>query len=226
MAAVQKVLRSISPRTMWLGAIALVVLFGLTFAAISAQRVAAETSRAQDSTTSADSDEPVGSAGGMQDPVPSHATTARTDATATRLEIPKIAVDSTLEQLALDPATGVLDPPVEWLSAGWYRDGSVPGDTGPAVIAGHVDSVTAPAVFARLRELVTGDEIRVTLSNGAIERFVVYAITSAPKDAFPTQQVYGPTPTPQLRIITCDGAFNSSTGHYLDNLVVFASLVP
>lgn len=226
MSFVQKALRSLSPRTLWLGVIAVVVVLGLVFAAVSTQRVAAEDTRGQDSTATVESDEPLGSAGGMQDPVPSHATAARTDATATRLEIPRIAVDSTLEQLALDPVTGVLDPPVEWLSAGWYRDGTVPGDTGPAVIAGHVDSVTAPAVFARLGELVAGDEIRATLSNGEVERFVVDSITSAPKNAFPTEQVYGPTPTPQLRIITCDGAFDRSTGHYLDNLVVFATLVP
>jgi LPXTG-site transpeptidase (sortase) family protein len=100
----------------------------------------------------------------------------------------------------------------------------VPGDIGPAVIAGHVDSVTEPAVFARLGELRPGDEVRVTLSTGAVEVFAVDSLTSAPKDAFPTQLVYGPTPTAQLRLITCDGVFNSSTGHYLDNLIVFASL--
>lgn len=166
-----------------------------------------------------------GAAGAYQDPTARESASVSAGATASRVEIPAIGVDSGLEQLELSASTGELTPPVEWLSAGWYRDGTVPGDIGPAVIAGHVDSVTKPAVFARLGELQPGDEIRVTLSTGDVETFRVDSQTAAPKDAFPTDLVYGPTPTPQLRLITCDGVFNGSTGHYLDNLIVFASLV-
>lgn len=165
-----------------------------------------------------------GSAGALQDPLARPAVESRAGQTAARVEIPAIAVDSSLEQLPLDPATGVLVPPTEWLSAGWYRDGTVPGDVGPAVVAGHVDSTSGPAVFARLGELVPGDEIRITLSTGEVTVFVVDSQTDAPKNAFPTSLVYGPTPTAQLRLITCDGDFDSSTGHYVDNLIVFASL--
>lgn len=167
-----------------------------------------------------------GSAGALQDPLTQPAAASRAGQTAARVEIPAIGVDSGLEQLPLDPATGVLVPPVEWLSAGWYKDGTIPGDVGPAVIAGHVDSNARPAVFARLGELVPGDEIRVTLSTGEVTEFVVDSQTDAPKDAFPTGLVYGPTPTAQLRLITCDGDFNHSTGHYVDNLIVFAHLKP
>jgi len=165
-----------------------------------------------------------GYAGGYQDPAAPPVDAARSAATAVRVEIPAIAVDSDLEQLALDPSTGALTPPDAWLSAGWYRDGTVPGDIGPAVIAGHVDSVTEPAIFARLGELTAGDEVLVTLSDGAVRTFVVDRATSAPKAGFPTDEVYGPTPTSQLRLITCDGTFDRATGHYLDNLIVFASL--
>ncbi len=166
-----------------------------------------------------------GAAGGLQDPSTSAAASARSDAVATRVQIPAIGVDSTLEQLPLSAATGELTPPVEWMSAGWYRDGTVPGDVGPAVIAGHVDSSTGPAVFVRLGELVPGDEILVTLSSGEVRRFAVDAQESAPKSAFPTQKVYGPTPSAELRLITCDGEFDGSTGHYVDNLIVYAHLV-
>ncbi|WP_165068594.1 class F sortase [Marisediminicola senii] len=165
-----------------------------------------------------------GAADGVQNPVDRVAEPSRDGVTASRVSIPAIGVDSTLEQLGLDPTTRELTPPVEWMSAGWYRDGTLPGEVGPAVIAGHVDSVTAPAVFARLNELVAGDEVIVTLSDGSTETFVVDSMTSAPKNEFPTEAVYGPTPTEQLRLITCDGAFDSATGHYVDNLVVFASL--
>ncbi|MBC7519436.1 MAG: class F sortase [Microbacteriaceae bacterium] len=167
-----------------------------------------------------------GNAGKFQDPSAENLSGPRSATTATRVQIPAIGVDSGLEQLALDPASGTLTPPVAWLSAGWYAGGTVPGDIGPAVIAGHVDSVTKPAVFARLGELVAGSSIVVTLSDGTAKEFVVERVTRAPKDAFPTQTVYGPTPTPQLRLITCDGIFNRVTGHYLDNLIVFASLAP
>ena len=165
-----------------------------------------------------------GAVGHLQDPAAPTMRATRSGATATRVEIPAIGVDSTLEQLGLEAGSDVLTPPTAWLSAGWYKDGTVPGDVGPAVIAGHVDSVTKPAVFARLGEVRRGDQIRVTLSTGEVEVFAVDTLASAPKDAFPTERVYGPTPTAQLRLITCDGVFDAKTGHYLDNLIVFASL--
>ena len=187
--------------------------------------LAAATSFAQDSDTEVVTAElGRGSAGSLQDPLAQPAAESRAGQTAARVEIPAIGVDSVLEQLPLDPATGVLVPPVEWLSAGWYKDGTIPGDVGPAVIAGHVDSNAGPAVFYRLGELVPGDEIRVTLSTGEVTEFVVDSQTAAPKDAFPTELVYGATPTEHLRLITCDGDFNHSTGHYVDNLIVFAHL--
>ena len=165
-----------------------------------------------------------GAAGGTQDPVARTPTGPRTDAMAIRVSIPAIGVDSPLELLALD-SVGTLTPPVDFMAAGWYREGTVPGDIGPAVIAGHVDSVSAPAVFARLGELTAGDQIVVTLSTGATKIFEMNSMLTTPKNAFPTEQVYGPTPTAQLRLITCDGDFDSATGHYVDNLVVSASLV-
>jgi sortase (surface protein transpeptidase) len=166
-----------------------------------------------------------GSAGKLQDPTAAAGTT-RTDATATRVQIPAIGVDSQLVSLSLIPGTNQLQAPANFNLAGWYTDGVVPGDIGPAVIDGHVDSRTAPGVFLHLSELKQGDLILVTLSNGAVKKFIVDSTTEAPKNAFPTAVVYGPTPTAQLRVITCDGIFNNATGHYLDNRIVFASLVP
>ncbi|WFR68445.1 sortase [Curtobacterium flaccumfaciens] len=99
-----------------------------------------------------------------------------------------------------------------------------PGQVGPAVIAGHVDSPTAAAVFFRLDELVPGDEIHVAMSDGSTRTFTVDRSEHAAKSAFPTSDVYGTAPTPQLRLITCDGTFDTATGHYTDNLIVFADL--
>ncbi len=206
-------------RMLWAGAATVALVAGTgVFAGLSAQ--GDESGRI----VSVATETPAGSAGGLQDPVSREDASQRTEATASQIEIPAIGVDSSLEQLPLNAETGELTPPLDWLSAGWYRDGTVPGDIGPAVIAGHVDSVTAPAVFARLGELVPNDEIHVTLSNGTVSTFIVDSIATAPKDAFPTNVVYGPTPTAELRVITCDGAFDGATGHYVDNLIVFASL--
>lgn len=139
------------------------------------------------------------------------------------MSIPSIGVDSSLESLGLLP-NGELQPPTEWQQAGWYRDGIVPGGTGPAVIIGHVDSVSGPAVFFRLRDLRMGDPVLVKQKNGKTLKFVVEAMQSYPKDHFPTAAVYGPTPVPVLRLITCTGEFDRAAHSYLDNLVVTARL--
>ncbi|WP_333926947.1 sortase domain-containing protein [Sphingomonas sp. LR61] len=111
------------------------------------------------------------------------------------VSIPAIGVQSNLEDLHRGTA-GELDPPVDWDSAGWFSDGIVPGEVGPAVIAGHVDSPTSAAVFFRLDELVAGDEIHVAMSDGSTRTFTVDRSERAAKSAFPTSDVYGTTPTP------------------------------
>jgi LPXTG-site transpeptidase (sortase) family protein len=145
--------------------------------------------------------------------------------TVTRVTVPAIGVDATgLEALGLLP-DGSLAAPVDFDRAGWFADGTVPGERGPAVVAGHVDSVDGPAVFYRLRELAPGDEVVVELSDGTAPTFRVDRVESAPKDDFPTAEVYGPTPDAQLRLITCGGEFDRSVRSYEDNTIVFASRV-
>ena len=109
--------------------------------------------------------------------------------------------------------------------AGWFVGGPEPGENGAAVIVGHVDSKSGPAVFFRLRALRPGDRINVVLKNKSTVRFVVRSKRAVLKKRFPTALVFGKTKTPTLRLITCDGRFDRSTGHYVDNLVVVASLV-
>jgi hypothetical protein len=138
----------------------------------------------------------------------------------TRLRVPTIGVDTPLEGLHL-AADGTLTPPHDYARAGWYAEGTRPGDVGPAVIAGHVDSKTGPAVFFKLRELAAGDVIEVS-RGAATARFTVVSTAWYPKDKFPTDDVYGPTPDRQLRLITCGGVFDRSLRSYRDNLVVYA----
>lgn len=167
----------------------------------------------------------VGAAEGFQDPdLGSTESNASRGITPTHVSIPSIGVESDLETLGLE-SDGRIQPPVAWEKAGWYEKGVVPGDVGPAVIAGHVDSPYGPAVFLDLATLENGDEIRVTLSDGATDVYRVDGSLEASKADFPTSEVYKSTPTPQLRVITCGGEYDSATGHYVDNLVVFATLV-
>jgi len=125
--------------------------------------------------------------------------------------------------LSLD---GTLEVPTDFSIAGWYAMGPKPGERGPAVIVGHLDSKAGPGVFYRLGELAPGDLIWVASPNRAAIGFRVYAVREYPKAAFPTSLVYGQTAKPELRLITCGGAFDDATGHYLDNTVVFAREVP
>ncbi|MFG2100514.1 class F sortase [Micromonospora echinaurantiaca] len=141
-----------------------------------------------------------------------------------RVRVPRIGVDAPLTVLGLD-ATGALAAPAGFDTAGWYGGGPAPGDPGPAVIAGHLDSRDGPAVFARLGELRPGDRVQVW-RGGRVVAFRVTGTLRAGKDRFPTTAVYGPTPGPELRLVTCGGDFDRRRGHYRDNLVVFAVAEP
>jgi LPXTG-site transpeptidase (sortase) family protein len=147
------------------------------------------------------------------------ATTALAGAPS-RLRIKAIDLDTPLEKLHLG-AGGALVPPGGYGEAGWYAAGTAPGDIGPAVIAGHVDSKSGAAIFYRLRELTVGDRIEV-VRGGKVVRFTVTRTAWYPKTRFPTEEVYGPTPDRQLRLITCGGVFDHRLRSYTDNLVVYA----
>jgi sortase (surface protein transpeptidase) len=140
-----------------------------------------------------------------------------------RLAIPAIGVATPLVRLGLESG-GAMQVPGDFDRAGWFAGGPAPGQLGPAVIAGHVDSRTGPAVFYRLGDLRAGDAVQVERGDGARLRFVVEQTRSYPKAAFPTAAVFGPTPSAALRLITCAGTFDRARGSYPDNLVVFARL--
>jgi LPXTG-site transpeptidase (sortase) family protein len=141
-----------------------------------------------------------------------------------RIRIPAIGVSAAVIPLRLH-RDGTLQVPTNFAQAGWFLGGPEPGETGAAVVAGHVDSRSGPAVFYRLRALARGDVVRLVLKDGTIVRFVVTNTKAVPKQRFPAKLVYRKTAQPTLRLITCDGAFDSSTGHYVDNYIVFAKLL-
>jgi sortase (surface protein transpeptidase) len=140
------------------------------------------------------------------------------------LTIPAIGVRTSLVHLGLQ-ANGSLQVPSSTTVAGWYTGSPRPGAVGGSVIAGHVDSYTGPAVFYWLRNLKPGNRVYVTRADKTVATFSVTRVDSYPKTAFPTSVVYGPAPDAELRLITCGGTFDRSTGHYLSNVIVFATLV-
>ncbi|MEU4678037.1 class F sortase [Micromonospora sp. NPDC023737] len=144
--------------------------------------------------------------------------------TPIRVRVPRIGVDSPLTVLGLNRDRALV-PPADFDVAGWYGGGPAPGDPGPAVLAGHLDSRRGPAVFAHLDELRPGDTVEVR-RGGQWLPFRVTESLRTRKDRFPTAAVYGPTPGPELRLITCGGDFDRRRGHYVDNVVVFAVAEP
>lgn len=139
------------------------------------------------------------------------------------LTIPSLGVDTAVVRLGLNP-DNTIQVPSDPSQAGWYTNGPAPGEQGPAVILGHLDSVTGPAVFYHLSSLRAGAQIVVDRDDGSAATFVVERVASFPVASFPTDQVYGATTDPELRLITCGGQYSLLQRRYLENVVVFAVL--
>lgn len=137
-----------------------------------------------------------------------------------RVRILGVGIDGALDPLGIGDA-GELEPP-DHGRAGWYADGPEPGEPGRAVIAGHLDSVDGPDVFASLADVRPGDEVLVDLDDGTTVRFVVEEIAQFPQDDFPTERVYGGADVAELRLVTCGGPYLHDQARYQNNVVVFA----
>ncbi|MEU6720936.1 class F sortase [Nonomuraea sp. NPDC046802] len=143
----------------------------------------------------------------------------------TRIKIPKIKVNAPVGQVTVDIKGNLGAPSLAKQNlTGWYRFSPLPGENGPTVINGHVSTRKGPAVFARLSELVKGDQIYVYRGDRKIARYTVSGIEQVSKSTFPTARVYGNTSGSQLRLITCGGVFNRNAHSYKDNIIVYATL--
>jgi sortase (surface protein transpeptidase) len=155
---------------------------------------------------------------------PPPSATPKPVASPVSLTIPLIGVQTRLITLGLT-TTGELQVPSSFSVAGWYTGSPRPGAIGSSIIVGHIDSVSGPAVFYRLPELAAGDKIYVKRADGTLVEFRVTSVQTYLKDHFPTEDVYGAVPDAELRLITCGGAWDPATGHYLSNIVVYATEV-
>ncbi len=137
------------------------------------------------------------------------------------ITVPAVGISAPIIPLGLT-REGKLEVPKDISKAGWRLNGPEPGERGAAVITAHVNWNGRPGAFARLPSVSPGDRIIVRRRDGSTTTYVAERSERVAKDAFPTERVYGRTPKPTLRLITCGGSFDRSTGHYRQNVIVYA----
>lgn len=178
------------------------------------------------SSSSSPSTSPSASPSSLHPSSPTATATAVVPGPATRaapvtISVPSIGVHAEVTALALPP-DGRIPSPADPASVGWLSGGSAPGEIGTAVLVGHLDSDTGPAVFAQLSELSAGDDVVVQRHGKDAVRFEVSQVTRYSRTD-PPEEAFGPSPVPELRLVTCDGPFLSGRyGGYRDNIVVSA----
>ena len=136
------------------------------------------------------------------------------------LRIPAVRLTTSLQRLGRQ-RDGSIAVPARHDIAGWYEQGPRPGQPGPAVILGHVDSRKGPGVFFHLARLSRGVAIHVDRADGSTVTFRVTRVSQVPKTRFPTDLVYAPTLQPSLRLVTCGGGFDEGRRSYRDNVIVY-----
>ncbi|MFN8497009.1 MAG: class F sortase [Anaerolineae bacterium] len=138
------------------------------------------------------------------------------------MSIPAIGVkDANVVDVGLE-ANGAMETPKGWWDLGWYKLGALPGQLGNAVISGHLDSDTGPAVFWNLARLRKGDKIVVAMEDGTTRRFAVEKLESYPYNKAPLDRIFGPSDKARLNLITCAGVFDKGHANYSNRLVVYA----
>jgi len=146
-------------------------------------------------------------------------------ATPTKVTVPSIDATSSLITLGKKPDGELEVPPLSNpMQASWFDGSPPPGSLGPAVILGHVNGSGKPGIFYKLKDVQAGQKIMVDRSDGQTAVFTIDHIDTVPKDAFPSNDVYGDTPDAQLRLITCGGIFDPAAESYEANVIVYAAL--
>jgi hypothetical protein len=143
----------------------------------------------------------------------------------THISAPSVGIDASITPVGRDTDGSIEMPPLFDWTTGWYKYSPTPGQVGPSVIVGHVDTYKGISVFWKLRDLQRGDIIDVTRADGSTVKFKVQALKQFDQNSFPTQEVYGNIKYPGLRLITCGGSFNQQTESYTQNTVVYAFMV-
>ncbi|MFC5028224.1 class F sortase [Streptomyces sp. DSM 41987] len=146
------------------------------------------------------------------------------DSKPVRVDIASIGLHAGIVERGL--LNGAVDPPPYSTPdvAGWFRGGPAPGAAGAALLVGHVDTETRPAVFYGLSTVTPGAEVEIQRADGSVAEFTVEGVEVVDKDHFSADRVYGAGTRPELRLITCGGTFDQEKRAYSANVVVFAAL--
>ncbi|MFI8349827.1 class F sortase [Streptomyces sp. NPDC085596] len=191
----------------------LTVALGLALAGCGSSDSAERTAPPPPEPVSTSAAIPVKSASPMARSLPVHVTIPSAGVDAGPILELGLAADGTVEVPSVAQADRI----------GWYSKGVTPGETGPAVLIGHYDTVQGPAVLRNVGKIRKGALITVARADGSDAVFAVRTVQQVDKDAFPTNKVYGDTTHPELRLITCGGAIEN--GHRPDNVIVYGDLV-
>lgn len=140
----------------------------------------------------------------------------------TSVRIPQVGLHASLVPVHIS-ADGQLPLPEDPSRASWLASSVTPGERGTSIMAGHVDTLKGPAAFYHLSAVRPGMRIDVARADHTTARFTIDAVAVYPKDHFPDTQVYGPTPGPSLRLLTCTG-WDAVAREYRDNVVVYATV--
>ena len=143
----------------------------------------------------------------------------------THIQIPAVNIDAPIMTVSKAPDGSIQMPPILDWTTGWYKYSPTPGQIGPSIIVGHVDTYKSISVFWRLRYLQPGNDIYIQRADGSTVHFKVIALTQVSQANFPTAQVYRNISYPGLRLITCGGTFSTATESYNQNTVVYAAMV-
>jgi sortase (surface protein transpeptidase) len=149
----------------------------------------------------------------------------RDAASPVAVSVPSAGISAPTIPLGLQPNRKI-EVPEDPSEAGWREAGPEPGERGAAFITAHINMRGQPGAFLDLDRVSRGDEIRVRRKDGTTVTFVAERTEQVAKDSFPTERVYGKTRLPTLRLVTCGGSFDSGSGHYSDNLIVYATRKP
>jgi hypothetical protein len=151
--------------------------------------------------------------------------TAMEESLPLRLRVPSIGVDAPFEAPLGVDKNYEIEVPESYDTLGWYKYGPTPGEIGPAVVLGHVDSYQGPAVLYKLGQVKVGELIEIDREDGSTAVFKVEALERHEQSGFPTEKVYSDLEYPGLRLITCTGTYDKGIQRYSHNLIVFARLL-
>ena len=142
------------------------------------------------------------------------------------IKIPSLKVDAPVHDVGLADDGSIAVPSLaKHNQAGWFEKSPTPGQYGPAVLVGHADTRDGPSIFHGLAKVKPGSRIEITRRDDSVAVFEVNSVESFKKSKQPIDRIYADFSRPALRLITCGGEFKGGSIGYVDNIVVFASLI-